>query len=365
MAGRIKIGGQYKSRIHMPKGHRPIEIKIPLGTGDDKLARKRHFEVERKEADIKAGLKYDFPWQNEEGMIKLIQLTIEDAADQYEKSRKAEGLSKSALAIFTDASNDLMRMLGKNYPVAEIGIKDIDRYKSTRKEKYSKHTINIRLRNFHTFFTYLYERGEIEQIPRIKTIRIPKSDPLYLNNDQFEAVCDQVNSFLGRVFWFYRETGCRLREPIEGHISGDFLVINSETSKSRKSRQIFLTPELKSILMELRTKSHSKNLVITNKKCPIRKTHEAQYYSKRFTKAIEDAKLSGFIFHNLRDTCAVRKYLMTRDIYAVKTLLGHSSVVMTEKYAAFELRRLEADFPDLVQRTMIKPIYPTQAVSAY
>ena len=35
---------------------------------------------------------------------------------------------------------------------------------------------------------------------------------------------------------------------------------------------------------------------------------------------------------------------MTRDIYRVKTLLGHSSVKTTEIYANFDLSLLEADF---------------------
>jgi len=219
------------------------------------------------------------------------------------------------------------------------------------------------LRNFKTFLRYLKDRGEIEEVPTIKLLHIPKSDPLYLSNEVFNAICDEVDDYTKRVFSFYRETGCRLREPIEGRLEGDFLVTNAETTKSRRKRQIFLTPELKEILIELQEKSHSKNLVATDKKNPIRGTHEAQHYSKCFAQAMEDAKLSGYRFHNLRDTCAVRHYLKTRDIYAVKTLLGHASVVMTEKYANFEPRRLEQDFPDLIRKNMLRPIYPTQDVS--
>ncbi len=87
------------------------------------------------------------------------------------------------------------------------------------------------------------------------------------------------------------------------------------------------------------------------------------YYSKCLAQAMEDAELSGYRFHNLWDTCAVRHYLKTREIYAVKMLLGHASVVMTEKYAKFEPRRLEQDFPDQVQKNMLRPIYPTPDVS--
>ena len=52
--------------------------------------------------------------------------------------------------------------------------------------------------------------------------------------------------------------------------------------------------------------------------------------------------------HCLRHTFAVMRYLKSRDIYLVKTELGHTSVVMTEKYANFDTRKLEEDFPSLL-----------------
>ena len=53
--------------------------------------------------------------------------------------------------------------------------------------------------------------------------------------------------------------------------------------------------------------------------------------------------------HCLRHTFAVRRYLQTRDIYLVKQEMGHASVKTTEKYAKFSLRRLEKDFPSIVE----------------
>ena len=40
-------------------------------------------------------------------------------------------------------------------------------------------------------------------------------------------------------------------------------------------------------------------------------------------------------------------WLKVRDIYRVKTLIGHQSITMTEKYAKFNPRRLAKDFPTL------------------
>ena len=50
-------------------------------------------------------------------------------------------------------------------------------------------------------------------------------------------------------------------------------------------------------------------------------------------------------------TFAVRRYLQIRDIYLIKQEMGHSSVTTTEIYAKFNLRRLEMDFPSLVNNS--------------
>ena len=75
--------------------------------------------------------------------------------------------------------------------------------------------------------------------------------------------------------------------------------------------------------------------------------------SKTFLKAMRevDGQDTKYHLHCLRHTFAVRRYLQTRDIYLVKQELGHESVTTTERYAKFSLRRLEADFPSLVNDT--------------
>ena len=75
--------------------------------------------------------------------------------------------------------------------------------------------------------------------------------------------------------------------------------------------------------------------------------------SKTFLKALREivGEETKFHFHCLRHTFAVRRYLQTWDIYQVKQEVGHSSVTTTEIYAKFILRRLEMDFPSLINNT--------------
>ena len=77
--------------------------------------------------------------------------------------------------------------------------------------------------------------------------------------------------------------------------------------------------------------------------------------SKTFLKAMRevDGQDTKYHLHCLRHTFAVRRYLQTSDIYLVKQELGHTSVVTTEIYAKFSLRRLENDFPSLMNSTRI------------
>ena len=49
--------------------------------------------------------------------------------------------------------------------------------------------------------------------------------------------------------------------------------------------------------------------------------------------------------HSLRHTYAVRRWAITVDIKMVSKEIGHSSIVITEHYAKFNLRRLMDDFP--------------------
>jgi len=47
------------------------------------------------------------------------------------------------------------------------------------------------------------------------------------------------------------------------------------------------------------------------------------------------------------------------DIYRVKQEMGHASVTSTEVYAKFSLRRLEMDFPSLVNSNKKTQIWET------
>ena len=85
--------------------------------------------------------------------------------------------------------------------------------------------------------------------------------------------------------------------------------------------------------------------------------HIINRYGKEFKKICRHLGIKGKTLHSLRHTYAVRRWAITGDIKMVSLKIGHNSVVMTEKYAKFNLRRLKDDFPSIAT-TKIEAIKP-------
>ena len=84
-------------------------------------------------------------------------------------------------------------------------------------------------------------------------------------------------------------------------------------------------------------------------KVTVKKTkYFADKYSKEFKRLLNLCELEGKL-HDLRHTFAVRRYLITRDIYQVMKELGHTKVTTTQIYTEFEdTIDIALEFPSIV-----------------
>ena len=83
-------------------------------------------------------------------------------------------------------------------------------------------------------------------------------------------------------------------------------------------------------------------------------------YGKQFKKACRHLGIKGKTLHSLRHIYAVRRWTITGDIKMVSQEIGHISVMMTEKYAYFNLRKLRDDFPSLKDRINLRLTSPNE-----
>ena len=200
------------------------------------------------------------------------------------------------------------------------------------------------------------EKKYIKEDIQIKMLEVPEKPPMYLPEPDLLKLLrsDLVELHYRKAFYFYAVTGCRLEEPFNGEISGRWLVITSQVSKTNRQREVELDVNTSAILFEMRDRVESGIGKSGHGSKAATRRWLIKRYSREFKKCAIAEGLGKHHFHNLRDTYAVRRWAETGDIYLISKEIGHTSVKMTEKYADFNLRRLKDDFPSIADKIQLR-----------
>ncbi len=333
------------ARIRMVTDGRKTEKQIPLKTKSKVTARKRLELVNRDEDSIKKGLEFSFPWLNDEGINKIVRLPINEAIEQWLNHRKSEGIRSSTIKRNRYSLESLMSHIGTSIPLSKVSTSMIDSYrKHCIHMEMKPDGININLRAIKTLFNWCYKRELIEKNIFVDMVTTPKRLPIYIPDSLYNKFMQLkwLDERFKTAFAFYYETGCRRSEPFLGELHGNWLLISGDQTKQRTDKELSLSDINLERLTSMRT--------YFNESYGYKLDSWIGNLSKTFLKAMRevDGQDTKYHLHCLRHTFAVRRYLQTRDIYLVKQELGHSSVTTTEKYAKFSFRRLECDFPSLM-----------------
>ncbi len=325
------------------------EKQISLKTESKVTARERLAEVNKVEDDIKEGMNFSFSWLSESTTTKVQRYILNDAVEKWLSQRNAEGIRQSTIKRNRYSMKSFMFFVGTSAPLSKVSTSMIDSYRNYCIQKKMKPDgININLRAIKTFLRWCYRRELISKTPFVDMVLKPKELPLYIPDRIYDKLMqlEWLNDHYKTAFCFYRDTGCRRSEPFLGELHGNWLLIGGDETKQRMDKELSLNHINLERLTKMKTVFEA-----------YKGTLESWIgnLSKTFLKAIReiDGKETKYHLHCLRHTFAVRRYLQTRDIYRVKQELGHESVVTTEKYAKFSLRRLEMDFPSLVNSSKI------------
>ena len=340
-------GGSWYARVQWWEDKSRKEKYVSLRTSSKVSAHERIAEVNKVEDDIKQGMEFSFPWESDSTTTKVQRYTILDAVEKWLSQRSSEGIRHSTIKRNRYSLESLMSHIGTSMPLSKVSTSMIDSYRNHCIHKGMKaNGININLRAIKTFFNWCVKRELIEKNLFVDMVSKPKELPLYIPDRLFDELMQLkwLDDNYKTAFSFYRDTGCRRSEPFLGELHGDWLLIGGNETKQRMDKELSLSHINLERITEMRAFLESYKGTLDS---------WIGNLSKTFLKAMRevDSQDTKYHLHCLRHTFAVRRYLQTRDIYLVKQELGHSSVVTTEIYAKFSLRRLEADFPSLVNST--------------
>ena len=344
--------GSWYARVRSYDNGIEKEVQVPLRTSSKVTARERLSEINKVEKDIKQGMEFSFPWLSDSATTKVRRYTILDVVEQWLNQRSSEGIRQSTRKRNRYSLQSFMSHIGTSMPLLRVSTSMIDSYRNYCIHKKMKpNGININLRAIKTFFNWCYKRELIEKNLFVDMVSKPKELPNYIPDRIFDELMqlEWLDDNYKIAFSFFRATGCRRSEPFLGELHGDWLLIGGSETKQRMDKELSLSPLNLERIIRMRAFLESYAGTLDSYMGNL---------SKTFLKAMReiDGQDTKYHLHCLRHTFAVRRYLQTRDIYLVKQELGHSSVVTTEIYAKFSLRRLESDFPSLVNSTKTSEI---------
>ena len=357
MASIKKRRGNYYSRVQWYDEYgSKKEKQIPLKTDKKSDAVMRNHEVEKVEDLIKQGENWEFGWMQDGGKPKLIRLSVEDAIEKFYAVKRLDNLKPRTFEAYEQGLNAFMKAVGRAYPIENVGHSEINIFKAWSKKRHSPVTTNLCLQKIKSFFIYCYDMGYIKKQIKIDMLKVNEKPPMYLTETNMLKLfsSDMIDMHYRKAFYFYAMTGCRLMEAFNGYVSGNWLIIDADASKSGVEREVQLDKTTLPILLEMRDRVEKETGKSGSGSMNHSRTWQIKKYSKQFKACAELEGFGRHKFHNLRDTYAVRRWAITGDIHLVSKELGHASVTITEKYTKFKLRRLIDDFTSIAPQIKMR-----------
>ena len=356
----------------------PLEIDMSLSTIQQKhQAEKRGLMVHQQRKNFLNGIidKTYFEWINEDKVSKVKSMTLEDAINFHKELKNSTDIKKKSKKWYYAKYKDILDCLGKNLSFENITHTKVLQLNNYAKQKSKSHdgyrkimfAFNSIIQDCYKYklreWNLDYKNKPIIDIPKKKELL-----PDYLTEDQFNKLMSVKDynliskknfgadaNYLKKVFKFFYDTGCRLKEPFVGKIhnlknSQYIMYVLPDDAKAgggveNTNRIIYITKEQKDFILDFQKKAKDKNYPMIN----IENTENISKQFKKFVRHLfgDGTKLH---LHSLRHTYAVRLYLKTGDIKEVSMKLGHKNLKTTEIYTKFNMALIQSHHPSFKSR---------------
>ena len=203
------------------------------------------------------------------------------------------------------------------------------------KGQVSPSTVNRKLSALSAMTSMAYDLDLIQSKPVTKQEKEPQGRQRFLTEAEEAAVLDWMSPYpdLADAVKFLLDTGLRVSEALDlqwNNIEDGRIHLTSGQTKTSKSRTIPMTSDALAILMRRRNLSSPFEGVLYRR------------LAMRFDQAARDLNLGAdVVLHTCRHTFASRLVQRGVDLYVVGALLGHSSVVTTQRYAHLRVANMD------------------------
>ena len=311
-----------------------IESNITLGEGPQSLSEKREREIERREKERK-----------ERERLATENVTFFAFFEkEYLPAAKMNKKPESSRKAVEHVKNWIGPAVGQ-MPMKNIRPMHLQRiYRNMGDAGRSPRSIQYVFATFRAVWNQARNNGVVQSQSPTKALSLPKVSnqrKRYLTQTEAEALLRELGARspqLYRIALLSLQTGMRFSEITGltwGCVALEKSRIDIMNAKGEKDRSIPMTAEVKSMFASM-TASSSGELVFESRKGgrigKVSKSFDRAVKALSFNDNVKDPKLK-FTFHCLRHTFASWLVEEGVDLYLVQKLLGHSTPVVTQRYA--------------------------------
>lgn len=267
---------------------------------------------------------------------KFIQIPFDKFSDQYLEYAEANNKPRSYTRK-VDAFKHLKKhFIGKR--LLDISPFTIEKYKQDRKDEgAAPATVNRELQSLRNLFNMAVKWGKLQKNPmaEVKLFKEPPGKDRILSEQEEDRLLEYVRSnkksqHLEAIIITALNTGMRKGEILNlkrSRVDFKSRYIIVEETKNGETRKIPMNKQLTTILKNVKDKTRSSEYVFSVNGNPYGDIKTGWW------KALEEAKIENFRFHDLRHTFGSRLGMAGVDIKTIQELMGHKDIKMTMRYS--------------------------------
>lgn len=227
-----------------------------------------------------------------------------------------------------------------------------------KEREWAAATFNRRRALLMSFYNWCVDKGITPENPmkRIKKRREDKKEPRFLTHNQMQSfleACDADDYAI--CFYVLANTGMRISEALglrwcDVDLNGGWIRIGrifckttkqaEERTKSGNTRMIGLNEALRQVLLRERLRGHSVESQDFIVAMPSGASPGHERIRSVFSRNIRRAGLAHHGIHDLRHSFASIFMMSGGSLWDLKTILGHSTIELTERYSHFSPNHL-------------------------
>lgn len=279
------------------------------------------------------------------------ELTISDIPEKitmYLQAKRLEGVNENTLQNYFYLLRKLSAKSHKQ--VKDINLNDLRSFLYEECKGNKESTVNVKVTYLQNFFKWLVDEEIIDKDPsrKLPQVKVPKRLRHALSIEEIEKIRIACKDTRERaLIELLFSTGCRLSELVQIN-KYDLNYYNNSISvigKGNKERIIFFNDKAK-VHLENYLNSRTDNceaLFVTSKR-PIKRL-ENRGVQDVIKKIAKRAGLDKSVFpHLFRHSFASLGLQNGASIVTIQNLLGHSSVMTTERYAESNINNIKHEY---------------------